>query len=179
LCYTSYYHHHHPEKMTGKAEQNVIVVGGGFGGSQVAKALSKKLDVKRYNLILINSRSYAISLPAVLRLVVDPQSKLEETSFVKLDKLYANGNGETKVGVVSSIEAKPGVPGGTVVLASGERISFAVLVLATGSKWTGPSAIPENEADVLPFVNAWRKKFSQAKHVVIIGGGAVGIGECS
>jgi len=50
-----------------------------------------------------------------------------------------------------------------------------VLVLATGSKWTGPSAIPENEADVLPFVNAWRKRFSQAKHVVIIGGGAVGI----
>jgi NADH dehydrogenase FAD-containing subunit len=163
--------------MTGSAEQNVVVVGGGFGGFQVAKELSKKLDPKRYNLILINSRSYAISLPAIVRLVVDPQSKLEETSFVKLDRLYPSGNGETKVGIVSSIEAKPGVPGGTVVLASGERITYAALVLATGSKWTGPCAIPENEVDVLPFVSAWREKFSDAKHVVIVGGGAVGIGE--
>lgn len=160
-----------------KAEQNIVIVGGGFGGFQVAKELSKKLDAKRYNIILINSRSYAISIPAVVRIVVDSQSKLEESAFVKLDRIYSNGNGETKVGVVTSIEAKPGVPGGSVVLASGERISYAVLVLATGSQWTGPCAIPENEVDVLPFVNAWRDKFSKAKHVVIIGGGAVGIGE--
>ncbi|KAG1754878.1 uncharacterized protein EDB91DRAFT_1193390 [Suillus paluster] len=161
--------------MTGKAEQNVVIVGGGFAGFQVAKQLSKKLDAKRYNLILVNSRSYAISLPATVRLVVDAESKFEETSFVKLDRIYANGNGETKVGVVTSIEATPGVPGGAVVLASGERISYAVLVLATGSKWTGPSAIPENEADVLPFVNGWRQKFAKANHVLIVGGGAVGI----
>ncbi|OJA19575.1 NADH dehydrogenase FAD-containing subunit [Rhizopogon vesiculosus] len=161
--------------MTGKAEQNIVIVGGGFAGFQVAKELSKKVDAQRYNIILINSRSYAIALPAVVRLVVDAQSKLEETSFVKLDRLYSNGNGQTTVGVVTSIEAKPGVPGGAVVLASGERIPYAVLVLATGSKWTGPCAIPENEADVLPFVNAWRHKFSEAKHVVIVGGGAVGI----
>ncbi|KAG2155574.1 hypothetical protein DEU56DRAFT_768083 [Suillus clintonianus] len=161
--------------MTGKAEQNIVIVGGGFAGFQVAKALSKQLDPKSYNLILINSRSYSISLPAAVRLVVDAESKLEETSFVKLDRIYANGNGQTKVGVVSSIEAQPGVPGGAVVLASGERIPYAVLILATGSKWTGPCDIPENEDDVLPFVNAWRQKFAKAKHVVFVGGGAVGI----
>ncbi|KAG1813307.1 uncharacterized protein BJ212DRAFT_1367735 [Suillus subaureus] len=161
--------------MSGKAEQNVVIVGGGFAGFQVAKQLSKKLDAKRYNLILINSRSYAVSLPATVRLVVDAESKLEETSFVKLDRIYANGNGETKVGVVTSIEAQPGVPGGAVVLATGERISYAVLILATGSKWTGPSGLPENEDDVLPFVTAWRHKFAKANHVVIVGGGAVGI----
>ncbi|KAG1757169.1 hypothetical protein EDB19DRAFT_1656189 [Suillus lakei] len=146
--------------MSGKAEQNVVIVGGGFAGFQVAKLLSKKLDAKRYNLILINSRSYAISLPATVRLVVDAESKLEETSFVKLDRIYANGNGETKVGVVTSIEAQPGVSGGAVVLATGERISYAVL---------------QNEDDVLPFVNAWRQKFNKSNHVVIVGGGAVGI----
>lgn len=161
--------------MTGKAEQNVVIVGGGFAGFAAAKELSKKLDAKRYNLILINSRSYAISLPATVRLVVDAESKFEETSFVKLDRIYANGNGETKVGVVTSIEAKPGVSGGAVILASGERISYSVLVLATGSKWTGPCAIPENEHDVLPFVNSWRQKFAKANHVVIVGGGAVGL----
>ncbi|KAG1885490.1 hypothetical protein F4604DRAFT_1918187 [Suillus subluteus] len=161
--------------MTEKGEQNVVIVGGGFAGFHVAKQLSKKLDAKRYNLILINSRSYAISLPATVRLVVDAESRLEETSFVKLDKLYANGNGETKVGVVTSVEAQPGVPGGAVVLATGERISYAVLILATGSKWTGSCDIPENEDDVLPFVHAWRQQFAKANHVVIVGGGAVGI----
>jgi hypothetical protein len=48
-----------------------------------------------------------------------------------------------------------------VVLATGERISYAVLILATGSKWTGPSAVPENEDDVLPFVNAWGLQFAK------------------
>jgi hypothetical protein len=57
-----------------------------------------------------------------------------------------------------------------VVLATGERISYAVLIFATGSKWTGPSAIPENEDDVLPFVNARRQKFAKANHIVIVGG---------
>lgn len=161
--------------MAGKAEQNVVIVGGGYAGFQIAKELSKKLDPRRYNLILINSRSYAVALPAAVRLVVDAESKLEETAFVKLDRIYANGNGETKVGVVTSIEAQPGVPGGAVVLANGERISYAVLILATGSTSSGPCAIPENEDDVLPFVNAWRQKFAKANHVVLIGGGAVGI----
>ncbi|KAG2118023.1 uncharacterized protein F5147DRAFT_669505 [Suillus discolor] len=161
--------------MAGKAEQNVVIVGGGYAGFQVAKQLSKKLDPRRYNLILINSRSYAVALPAAVRLVVDTESKLEETAFVKLDRIYANGNGETKVGFVTGIEAQPGVPGGAVVLANGERISYAVLILATGSKFSGPCAIPENEDDVLPFVNAWRQKFAKANHVVIVGGGAVGI----
>ncbi|KAG2367790.1 hypothetical protein BDR07DRAFT_1326286 [Suillus spraguei] len=161
--------------MAEKAEQNIVIVGGGYAGIQVAKQLSKKLDATRYNLILINSRSYAVALPAAVRIVVDGESKLEETSFVKFDKLYANGNGETKVGIVTRIEAQPGVPGGAVVLATGERISYAVLILATGSKWSGPSGIPENEDDVLPFVNAWRQKFARANHVVIVGGGAVGI----
>ncbi|KAG1864737.1 hypothetical protein DFJ58DRAFT_743543 [Suillus subalutaceus] len=123
--------------MTGKAEQNVVIVGGGFAGFQVAKQFSKKLDAKRYNLILINPRSYAISL---------------------LQPLYANGNGETKVGVVTSIEARPGIPGGAVVLATG-----------------GTYIICKNEDDVLPFVHAWRQKFAKANHVVIVGGGAVGI----
>ncbi|KAG2076890.1 FAD/NAD(P)-binding domain-containing protein [Suillus decipiens] len=161
--------------MAGKAEQNIVIVGGGYAGIQVAKQLSQKLDAKRYNLILINSRSYAIALPAVVRIVVDAESKLEETSFVKFDKLYANGNGETKVGIVTRIEAQPGVPGGAVVLDSGERISYAVLILATGAKSSGPCCIPGNEDDVLPFVNAWRQKFARANHVVIVGGGAVGI----
>ncbi|KIJ62518.1 hypothetical protein HYDPIDRAFT_129019 [Hydnomerulius pinastri MD-312] len=156
-------------------KKNVVIVGAGFAGTSIASALSAKLDAAKYNLILISSRSYAISLPASARLVVSPSSKLEDTAFVPLDKLYKNGNGETKVGVVKSIEAKEGEKSGAVVLESGERVEYEILVLATGAKWNGPLNLPANEKDVLPHVNAWREKFANAKHVVLAGGGAVGI----
>ncbi|KAH7886107.1 hypothetical protein F5I97DRAFT_1809211 [Phlebopus sp. FC_14] len=156
-------------------KKNVVVVGAGFAGTGIASSLSAKLDSNKYNLILINSRSYALSLPASARLVVSAQSKLEETSFVKLDRLYKNGNGETKVGIVKSIQTKGDAKGGEVVLESGEHIPYEILVLATGATFRGPLDIPEHEQDVMPHVNAWRAKFANAKHVVLAGGGAVGI----
>lgn len=50
-----------------------------------------------------------------------------------------------------------------------------VLVLATGSKWSGPIDLPDGEADLRQFVSQWRDKFKAAEDIVIIGGGAVGV----
>ncbi|KAF9225465.1 FAD/NAD(P)-binding domain-containing protein [Gyrodon lividus] len=157
------------------AKKSIVIIGAGYAGTSIAASLSGSLDTVKYNLILINPRPYAIPLPASARLVVSPSSNLEETAFVPLDKLYKNGNGETKVGIVKSIEAKEDNKGGAVVLENGERIPYEILVIATGSKWSGPLDLPEHEKDVLPHVNAWRDKFANAKHVVLAGGGAVGI----
>lgn len=52
----------------------------------------------------------------------------------------------------------------------------AVLVLATGSKWTGPIAYPDDDADIPQFVTGWQQRFKSAADVVIVGGGSVGIG---
>jgi NADPH-dependent 2,4-dienoyl-CoA reductase/sulfur reductase-like enzyme len=158
-------------------KRNIVIVGAGFAGTSIAASLSVKLDAAKYNLILLNSRPYAIPLPAAARLVVSPSSKLEDSVFVPLDKLYKNGTGEIKVGIVKTIEEKKGGKGGTVVLESGERVPYEILVIASGSKWNGPLDLPEHERDVLPHVNAWREKFAKATHVVLAGGGAVGIGE--
>jgi len=49
-------------------------------------------------------------------------------------------------------------------------------VLATGSKWAGPIDYPENDADIRQFVSQWQQRFKSAEDVVIVGGGAVGIG---
>ncbi|KAF9244917.1 hypothetical protein BU15DRAFT_85760 [Melanogaster broomeanus] len=133
-------------------KKNVVIVGAGYAGPAIATSLSAQLDPAKYDLILFNSRPYAVPLPACARLVVSPSSKLEETVFVPLDRLYKKGNGETRVGIVKSIEAKQDQNGG------------AILVI---NNWF--------QKDVLPHVNAWREKFASAKHVVLAGGGAVGI----
>jgi NADH dehydrogenase FAD-containing subunit len=156
-------------------KKNIVIVGAGCAGTAIAASLSALLDPAKYRLILINSRPYSIHLPASARMVVSPSSNLEESIFVPLDRLYKKGNGETKVGIVKSIEAKDGQNGGAVVLDSGERVSYQILVIATGSAWKGPLNLPEHEKDVLPHVNAWREKFANAKHIVLAGGGAVGI----
>ena len=49
------------------------------------------------------------------------------------------------------------------------------LVLATGSKWSGPIDLPDGEADLRQFVSQWREKFKAAEDVVVVGGGAVGV----
>lgn len=158
-------------------KQNVVVVGAGYAGIAVATALSAKLDSSKYQLILISPRPYTIPLPASLRLVVSEAAKLEQTALVPLDRLYKKGKGETRVGIVTSIQPKDTQSGGQVVLESGESIPYEVLVLAPGSKWKGPTDFPLHESEVLPHIHTWRSKFANAKHVVIVGGGAVGIGQ--
>ena len=49
-------------------------------------------------------------------------------------------------------------------------------MLATGSKWAGPVDYPEDDADIRQFISQWQQRFKSAEDVVIVGGGAVGIG---
>jgi len=86
-----------------------------------------------------------------------------------------NGNGAVKVGRVAAIErGKEGHAGGSVVLSTGERISYDILVLAPGCDWEGPLAIPDDRAAVLEHIRSWRRKFENASSIILAGGGAVG-----
>lgn len=161
------------------SKKNIVIVGAGYAGLAIATALSAKLDSSKHHLVLISPRPYTIPLPASLRLVVSEAANLEQTALVPLDRLFKKGNGETRVGIVNSIEPKDPQSGGHVVLESGDRIPYEILVIASGSKWRGPTDFPLHESDVLPHIHSWRNKFAKAKHVVIAGGGAVGIGQSS
>ncbi|KAI0629813.1 FAD/NAD-P-binding domain-containing protein [Trametes polyzona] len=157
------------------SKKNVVIVGGGWAGTLIARELSGKLDASAYNLILVNQRPYTIHLVASARMTVTAEDKLEERALIPYDKLFINGNGSVKVGTVVSIEESAPGKGGEVVLEDGERIPYAALVLATGSSWQGPLHFPEKDSDVRAHIDAWRSKFEKANHVVIVGGGAVGI----
>ncbi|KII93171.1 hypothetical protein PLICRDRAFT_26482 [Plicaturopsis crispa FD-325 SS-3] len=155
--------------------KNVVIVGGGSAGAGIARALSAKLNHATHNLILINPRPYHIYYIATARIVVDASSHLEDTAFIPYDKLFVKGNGTFKQGSVTSITPNKGSKGGRVTLASGEEIEYEVLALTPGSKWTGPLDFPEEPAEVTAFIKTSRAQFEAAKHIVIAGGGAVGI----
>ncbi len=159
-------------------KRNIVVVGGNFG-AHVARSLSRSLDRTLYNLILINARPYRLHLIAAARMVVSDLDNLdtEDTGFARYDKLFYNGNGTFVCGTVTGIEKEEGKKeGGRVVLESGEKIDFSVLVLATGCIWGGPLAIPNGPEDVTRFIQGTRQMFEDAQNIVLVGGGPAAIG---
>lgn len=96
----------------------------------------------------------------------------DEKVFMPFDKLFAPGKpGEVIVGTVTSIED------GVAHLADGRALPYDYLVLATGTTWEGPLALPLEREKVREWVNDWHVKLSNANGIAVIGGGAVGIGE--
>jgi len=93
------------------------------------------------------------------------------------DKVFDNFPGQLKIGKATSIEANPGGRGGKIVLESGDEVLYDVVVIATGSSWEGLVDFPDDETLYKKFIEEWRDKFEHANNVVIVGGGAVGIGE--
>ena len=75
------------------------------------------------------------------------------------------------------MEANPGGRGGKVILDNGDEVLYDVVVIATGSSWESLVNFPDDETLYKEFVEEWRNKFKKANNVVIVGGGAVGIGE--
>jgi NADH dehydrogenase FAD-containing subunit len=153
--------------------KNIVVVGGG-SGALAARDISAKLDASKYNLILINPRPYRILLPATARLTTSDTDHLEDTAFVPFDKTFHNGKGTFLLGKVVAIEAQK--KGGSVVLESGEKVPYEVLVLAPGAVWGGPLAFPDDSEKVTSFLHEGRSRLKNANDIVLVGGGAVGIG---
>lgn len=156
--------------------KNIVIVGGGQAGAAAARELSGKLDAIKYNLILINARPYQIFLIATLRIVVSPVDDLQSDVFLPYNKLFINGNGTFVHGTVSAITDNGS--GGVVSLESGDEVKYDYLVLATGLKWEGPVDFPDKPEDVDAFIGKYRAALEKANDIVLVGGGAVGIGVC-
>ncbi|KAG6909523.1 hypothetical protein DXG01_017080 [Tephrocybe rancida] len=154
-------------------KQNIVIVGGGGAGVNAAKVLSKTLDHSKYQLILINPLPYRIWLIATLRLAVTQDEALKKDVFLPYDKIFLNGNGKFVEGKVVSFEASK--EGGSVILESGEKIDYHILVLSQGATWQGPPAFPSTDSGVKEHLSSIHNKLANAKDIVLVGGGAVGI----
>lgn len=164
---------------------NIVIVGAGFAGLSTWKALAPLVDAStEYNLILISARPYFYYLPASCRMLVTSEGHLEDAVLMPLPaEKYNTGNKKLIIASVTRIVEEPkenatGGAGGYVHLDNGEKVEYAVLALAPGSLWDseGPCALPFGRKEALDAVGGWRARFEGAKEVVIIGGGAVGLG---
>ncbi|KAJ4496322.1 FAD/NAD(P)-binding domain-containing protein [Lentinula edodes] len=135
-------------------KSTVVIVGGGTGGVVVARSLSKTLDPQRHKLLLINKHPFRIILPASLRMLVSDRGKLEERVLVPYDKVFINGNGTFIEGLVTKVNAGANSNSGSLALSGGRVIEYDVLVLATGSKWDGPTSFPDDAASVKTHIAA-------------------------
>ena len=162
-------------KMSKSTRKSIVVVGGGAAGGTITRTLSSKINASTTSLTLITARPFALHLPACVRMTTTAEGKLEDDVLIPYDNLLVNGNGIIKVGRVTSIEQGK-ESSGSVVLSTGERIHYDILVLAPGAEWEGPLAFPDDRAAVLEHIKSWRRKFENANGIILAGGGAVGCG---
>lgn len=158
--------------------KNLVILGGGWYGALLARQISATRDAANFNLILIDALPYTLHRPATARIVVTDEGNFAERALIPRDKLLLNGNGTIKVGRATRIQESAPGKGGEIVLESGEIVPYAALVLATGYLWEGPLNYPLTSDAIPEHIAQWRTRFSDAKHIVLVGGGAVGVGEC-
>ncbi|CAA7268504.1 unnamed protein product [Cyclocybe aegerita] len=155
----------------------VVVVGGGSGGVDVVLGLSSKLNRAFHRLILVTARPRYLFFPAALRLLANENAPIS-SMYMPFDNIFGTFPGEVKVGTVTSIEENKDAAaqrGGFVVLDSGEKVIYDVLVVCTGSSFDGHLAFPNDEEGFKEHVTKWRAKIKESNDIVIVGGGAVGI----
>ncbi|KAH8996350.1 FAD/NAD-P-binding domain-containing protein [Lactarius akahatsu] len=146
--------------------KSIVVVGGGAAGATITRILSSKINASTTSLTLITARPFALHLPACIRLTTTAEGKLEDDVLIPYDNLLVNGNGTIKVGRVTSIEQNK-ENSGSVILSTGERVHYDILVLAPGSEWDGPLAFPDDRAAVLEHIKSWRRKFENASGIIL------------
>jgi hypothetical protein len=164
-----------------RRKPHILIVGGGAAGVGIAQRLSAALSksASSYDLTLLTSRDYYLHLIGLLRPLVTPNDTLEKRILIPYDNIFAKslgGPGSVKVGEVVSVAKNPqGKTGGSVTLQNGETIDWDVLVLTPGNKWEGGLDLPKTVEEAEEAIKEWRDRFRKAEHVVLVGGGAVGV----
>ncbi len=138
----------------------VIIVGGGYVGTELAQALDTEADVT-----LIEPREAFVHSAAMIRAVVKPD--LVEQALFPYDRLLARGT--VLRARAASVSAQ------SVTLETGRVIEGDVIVVATGSSYAAPFKPTGDTVDSLRTSNAAaHAAVRDARHVAIVGAGAVG-----
>ncbi|KAK7203566.1 hypothetical protein BZA70DRAFT_67517 [Myxozyma melibiosi] len=88
------------------------------------------------------------------------------------DKVFAKHEGMGKVvkGEVVEVDGE----GKVVVVDDGQRISYDVLILASGCTWADPISPPTAKSEIVSYFQSMRANIVSANNVVVLGGGVVG-----
>ncbi|KAL0487000.1 apoptosis-inducing factor-like protein [Acrasis kona] len=149
-------------------KKNIVIVGGGFGGSYLARKLSKCVP-KTHRVVLVEKKthfsySYAIPRYSVLQ-------GIEDHLFIPYEQLL---EGDDNIVVHSEVEC---IQEHHVVLKTNQIVHFDYLVIATGARltlrmWDVASHQIESGRNWLRDI---QKSINKSSDIVIVGGGAYGI----
>ena len=140
---------------------NVVVVGGGYGGVGVAKALDAETNV-----VLIEPKESFVHNIAALRALVEPD--FLPKIFLPYENLLARGHVERDRAVT--------VGAHRVVVESGKEFAADYIVLASGSTYPFPAKTDARDThDAIELYRAAYDKLRQARRVLLVGAGPVGI----
>ena len=140
---------------------SIIIVGGGYGGSLLARRLDPHCDVT-----LIEPRDAFVHNVAAMRAVTAPE--LVDRIVLPYDRLLKRGR------VLR--DRVTGLGQSHVALASGRVQQGDAIVVATGSRYAAPFK-PQTDRcdDFRAAVLGANQAIRQARHVAIVGAGAVGV----
>lgn len=139
----------------------VVIVGAGYGGMTVARALQGQADVT-----VIDPRDAFVNIAGAPRAIARPD--WAENIFFPLSKVVDGGSHVQ--GRVVAVDSRG------VDLASGERIDADYIVLATGSTYPYPvNPASDSTATALADFRHAHENLAAAQHVLILGGGPVGL----
>lgn len=153
------------------SSQNVVVIGGSFAGITLARRLAESLP-SGYKVVLIEKNShfnYTFNFP---RYSVVPER--EQRAFIPYTGIMAN----TPKGIFEQVQdVAVGVREGDVVeMASGRKIPFAYLAIATGVTQSPPAKLLACEkADACGELRVLQTRIQDARRIAIVGAGAVGV----
>lgn len=144
-------------------DANVVVIGGGYAGVRLAKRLDSAARVT-----LVDRKEVFFHRIASLRAGVRPAWTV--TPFIPYDRLLRNGN----VVVGKAVRIDTGER--QVVLATGERLPYDVLVIATGADYPEPARFTGTTAEEAAKSFAeHQRKVATAEHLLVVGGGPSGV----
>lgn len=142
---------------------DVVVIGGGYAGIRLAKRLDATARVT-----LVDRKEVFFHRIASLRAGVRPD--WSHTPFIPYDRLLTNGR--VAVGKAVRIDTTER----QVVLATGERLPYDVLVIATGADYPEPARFTGTTAEeAAKSFAGHQQQIAGAEHVLVVGGGPSGI----
>ncbi|CAG8472899.1 15098_t:CDS:2 [Acaulospora morrowiae] len=153
-----------------ETKPKIVIIGGGFAGINVASKLESLLH-KTHQIILIERKSHFYLSIGGLRAAVEPG--FEKKVFIPYDKMF-KFNGKVIHATVTIIHEKEVIV--STETEFGTHIEFEYLVIATGSDYPAPAKTTAHEINEgVKHIKAQQDSIKNAKKILIIGGGPVGI----